>query len=146
MDKISFEDSDEERRFDDWVEQQEADQFDRWAAVPRPPELKIAVTHGTEGPREDPYGWSEWHITMPDGRKAMWRQGLLSERLELDSDIGKVTFFSPDYDESLGSYEQLFSDFVGYDMSQIEYWANIDYEKYSMVLEAEMDAGWDPSP
>ncbi len=145
MSQGEWEDHNEEA-FEDWVSAQEQDMLRRLSSVPRPKDLKISVEHGTEGPREDPYGWSEWTVTMPDGCKAMWRMGLLSERIELDSEIGKVTFFSPDYDEALGSYEQLFESFVGYPIEQIEYWYNEDWQRGEEVREAELAAGWDPNP
>lgn len=114
----------------------------------RPKDMKVDVVHGTEGPREDPYGWTEYRITMPDGRKATYRHAMLSERLELDSEIGLVTFESPEYpaDDRDLPMKVLFEDFVGYGIDQIDYWSNEDYERYADIREAEIAAGWDSSP
>jgi hypothetical protein len=36
---------------------------------------KVRVTTGSEGPRHDPYGWTEIHFTKTDGTEVMLRTG-----------------------------------------------------------------------
>lgn len=114
----------------------------------RPEGFKLEIRFGTEGPREDPYGWTEYRVTLPDGRRALYRDGMLSERLEVDTEIGLVIFESPDYPAKPGDLpmDVMFEDFVGFDTEQLMFWDNQEQEKYADIREAELAAGWDPSP
>lgn len=57
----------------------------RHTLAPRTPRsgTSIRITSGTEGPRHDPYSWTELEVTRSDGRCATLRSGLGSW-LELD--------------------------------------------------------------
>lgn len=136
--------------FDDPAEESDHDpEMESWyrqmTMTPRPDGLKIEIVHGSEGPVEDPYGWTEYRVTLPNGRRGTYRSGILSERLTVDTDIGYVTFESPDYVDS-PPMDVIFEDFVGYGLEQLSYWYELEYEKYADIREAELAAGWDPSP
>lgn len=118
--------------------------YNRLAAVVRPKGLTIEIKRGQEGPPHDPYGWREFHVKVDD-RTVMYREGILSERLVLESPRGRIEFTSPDYDQE-PTMKVLFEDYVGFPMDQLDYWFNEDWCRDEFVRDAEIRAGWDPSP
>ncbi len=122
----------------------EQEYYDRMAATKMPEGMTLCIVRGTEGPREDPYGWQEYRVHMPDGTELNYRDGILSERLVIVRPDGeRLEFEAPEYQGDI-SMELMFKDIVGYGFDQLDWWDNAAYDPD--IYEAELAAGWDASP
>jgi len=124
----------------------EREYYERMSSTVMPPGMKLDVRTGREGPREDPYGWTEYRVTMPDGTRTVYRDGILSESLLIVRPDGeRLQFEAPEY-QGEPAMDLMFKDIVGYGFDQLDWWANAEFERYADIREAELAAGWDPSP
>lgn len=120
--------------------------YERLASRVRPEGMTLDVRHGTEGPEHDPYGWTEYRVHHPGRGTALYRSGILSERLDLTLRDGtEMSFVSPEY-EGPPDIRWIFEDWLKETCEQLDFWANADWERGSDVREAELAAGWDPNP
>lgn len=124
----------------------EQEYYDRMADTLRPAGFLVEVRHGTEGPRHDPYRWTVYDVTLPDGTRAMYRDSEFTECLNITYPEGTHLRFSAPQYRGDPPMELMFKDLVGYGLDQLSWWANEDWERYADVRQAELMAGWDASP
>lgn len=73
----------------------------------------LEIKTGTEGPRHDPYSYTEYSIILPDGREVTMHEGL-GEYLKVDGEV--VTTGYDNYHKMLQEFIRL----TGIDPHQVE--------------------------
>ncbi len=99
----------------------------------------LRITTGTEGPREDPYGWTLYSVTMADGWRGTLRTSALCGSRYTSTVDGLGTVIA------VGNQaERSFEAAVGHRLYELEeeFFGADD----SDIREAELAAGWDPNP
>jgi len=87
------------------------------AATAMPPDMRLEVRRGQEGPRDDPFGYVEFRVTMPWGGRIRYHLGL-DEWLQVDGGPRVIAHLEPSDTAIMLRFEAL----VGYDVDQLEHW------------------------
>lgn len=112
--------------------------------IPKPAGMQVTIKYGVDGPPDDPYHVAIFEVRMPDGNRIMLRSAEFTPSLVIESDAGRIEFTS-EY-QSTPSHEEMFESYVGFTLEQLIHWDSAEQELYAEIREAELAAGWDPSP
>lgn len=82
------------------------------------PRLKATIFDGVEGPRHDPYGFTEWRIKTPQ-HEVMFHEGLA---VYIMLDGNRLDATGKTYDKPRGWCEAWFLATVGVTIAQVERW------------------------
>lgn len=107
----------------EWFGQMEAEDKAweaRLAATPRPAYLTVSVRSGTEGPRNDPYAFQEYAVTMSWGVIITYHTGL-DEWMRVGDGPRVIDNLWDGRSAALLRFEAL----VGFDLDQLGWWGGL---------------------